>query len=154
MNYTPLNLSQPNINTHNYDHKIKEVSMNFKNNIKYSIQQKNEWISLLLKEKENVHPDLRDSFVNSLNIIKRDIVPLELKAERLSNPANYDHTNELWADDLLSYISQKYITTLDEEAKKDILLNIAIQLSDMTTGYCPQGRVIRLWQIVMLFDGK
>ncbi len=58
---------------------------------------------------------------------------------------NYDPINKMDAIDLLYGI---YIISLDN---KDIIPILSEQLNDMRTGFCPQGRTIRLIQIIFSF---
>lgn len=64
-------------------------------------------------------------------------------------PPNYDNTNDLWADDLLLGI-YLYVPKTSERC---LLSTLRVHLHDMLTGGCPQGRVIRLWQIWRAFIG-
>ena len=58
---------------------------------------------------------------------------------------NYDPINKLDPIDLLYII---YLIKID---KKDILFILSEQLEDLRTGFCPQGRSIRLIQIIQAF---
>lgn len=58
---------------------------------------------------------------------------------------NYDPINKLDPIDLL------YTIYLIYQQNKDILLLVPDQLEDMKTGFCPQGRTIRLVQIIKIF---
>lgn len=60
------------------------------------------------------------------------------------NPANYDASNDIWAEDLLSLM----MVMLENTAFLDQLEE---QLCDMRTGFCPQGRTTRLWQVTLSF---
>ena len=57
---------------------------------------------------------------------------------------NIDNTNHLNADDLIS------LCWLLKE-NKDFMKELEIQLLDMQTGNCPQGRTHRLYQILIPF---
>jgi hypothetical protein len=66
---------------------------------------------------------------------------LRLIINDIQKPANYDTTNQMYADDVLIEIYK----LLD---KTDVIEYLEEQISDMyTSGQCPQGRVIRLYQI-------
>jgi hypothetical protein len=62
---------------------------------------------------------------------------------------NYDPTNDLHAEDLLCIFSHIY--ELEDTDKKDAIQMLCIQLEDMATGFCPQGRTTRLFQLVIAF---
>ena len=62
-----------------------------------------------------------------------------------SDGKNYDPINNLDAIDLL------YIIYLISQNNDDILLLLGDQLEDMKTGFCSQGRTIRLVQIITIF---
>lgn len=62
-----------------------------------------------------------------------------------NDPANYDPINKLHALDLL------YIVCEISLKNPEILELLEEQLNDMTTGFCPQGRTIRLYQIILPF---
>ena len=65
------------------------------------------------------------------------------------NRANYDSANRLYADDLLYLLYEKVIGENSEE--HEVLL--CVQLDEMASGTCPQGRTTRLLQVlVMLRD--
>lgn len=68
----------------------------------------------------------------------RDII------SNMGSSVNFDPTNNLWADDLISlcwvYRHNPYFIT-----------ELEIQLTDMSTGFCPQGRTHRLYQIILPF---
>lgn len=58
---------------------------------------------------------------------------------------NYDWTNNLRADDLLILISE------DINISNDFIDILKMKLTEMETGFCPQGRCIRLFQLYMSF---
>lgn len=61
--------------------------------------------------------------------------------------ANYDNTNDLWAEDLLLLLHYSVPRSADPE----FVPLLSTHLHDMLTGSCPQGRVIRLWQLALPF---
>lgn len=63
----------------------------------------------------------------------------------MGSPANIDASNGLIADDLLS------ICWIYRENPK-FILELDIQLQDMITGFCPQGRTHRLFQLLLAFN--
>lgn len=77
------------------------------------------------------------------------------------NNSNFDTTNNLRAEDVLFICALIWnnIKALqaDENEKntliKDFCRELFIQLLDMQSGQCPQGRVTRLWQVAESFYG-
>jgi hypothetical protein len=64
---------------------------------------------------------------------------------------NYDPTNHLFAVDLLFLCSEICLfSAKDVSEEASILTNI--QLDEMSSGMCPQGRNTRLFQIVCSFS--
>ena len=61
---------------------------------------------------------------------------------------SYDPINNLDSINLLYII---YLIYHESNNNNDILLLLGDQLEDMKTGFCPQGRTIRLLQIINLF---
>lgn len=57
--------------------------------------------------------------------------------------SNYDPINKIDCSDLMYIIAKKY--------NNDLLPDLIEQLEDMKTGFCPQGRTIRLLQIIGSF---
>ena len=91
------------------------------------------------------------------NLLRKDLVRLNIDniglkyydqmilSHKNSDGSNYDPINKINAIDLLYII---YTISRDN----DIVLTLLIeQLHDMKTGFCPQGRSIRLLQILYLF---
>jgi hypothetical protein len=63
------------------------------------------------------------------------------------NPsANYDPTNQMYADDLLMLAYQ-----LTTRFGDDLIRTLETQLADMAGGPCSQGRATRLFQVVAAF---
>ena len=74
----------------------------------------------------------------SINFLKKII-------DDIGSNNNYDHTNDLNADDLLSLCSIL-------KHNEDFLNELEIQLLDMQSGFCSQGRTHRLFQLILLFQ--
>lgn len=117
------------LNTHSYDGKINTSLLSY--NI-LSIEDKQELgAKLLIKAKEV----MSHTAVNYLeNIISN-----------IGTQSNIDITNNLTADDLIPlcliyYDNQEFMKILEE------------QLEDMATGFCPQGRTHRLFQVIVAFQ--
>ena len=64
--------------------------------------------------------------------------------DSMETPANYDPTNNLNADDLICLCWEL-------RQNESFIENLIIQLIDMGTGFCPQGRTHRLFQILLAF---
>lgn len=62
---------------------------------------------------------------------------------------NYDPLNYLFACDLL-YIIYEKILEEDKKDEHDYFDLLVIQLEDMKSGFCPQGRTIRLLQVILM----
>lgn len=95
----------------------------------------------------NLYQELKNLGVesNSLN-------GLILVIENTQKSSNFDSVNNVYADDILVEICKKifypFKSDISDDKKKDVLTNIAEQLSDMyQLGRCPQGRSTRLIQI-------
>jgi hypothetical protein len=117
------------MDTHFYDGKLSASIIKDLNKIsKYSDDKKKDMISMLI-EKVDVNAS-----VNML-VIMNDI----------GKNSNYDNTNSLNAGDLL-YLCSKYSNN------EDFIQELNIQLLDMNTGFCPQGRTHRLFQLLLAFD--
>lgn len=74
----------------------------------------------------------------------------------IDSPSNYDHINKVNASDLL-YLIYKYILleinneyTEENINKSEYIKLLNIQLDEMALGPCPQGRVNRLFQVLLL----
>ncbi len=66
---------------------------------------------------------------------------------RVPSGCNYDPTNDLFVDDLLYLCFEKIVKNQDADFAQAFIL----QLGDMISGLCAQGRVIRLFQILLAF---
>lgn len=69
-----------------------------------------------------------------LHIMKNDMGTLN----------NYDATNDLWVDELLM-LCARHVHNID------FMQELHIQLMDMETGFCPQGRTHRIFQLLFCF---
>jgi len=69
---------------------------------------------------------------------------LQTIVNNIGNSANHDPSNDIWAEDLLCLM----MAMLDNES---FLNQLEEQLCDMRTGFCPQGRTTRLWQVTLPF---
>lgn len=114
------------LNTHHYDYKLKG-----------RMQKKN---SIGPEEKQKVLKILIDSLVDeSARSYARTI------CADIGKSSNYDVTNDLIADDIL------YECALLADEKNDVMKVLEQQLSEMSSGACPQGRCVRLFQVLDAF---
>jgi hypothetical protein len=62
---------------------------------------------------------------------------------------NYDATNNISSEDVLYICASEWrnLFLAKSELIKDFAKNFFIQCADIQSGSCPQGRVIRLWQV-------
>lgn len=72
----------------------------------------------------------------------------ETIAGGVGKPENFDATNSIAAEDMLLLLYDAYTRRQLPDQKQTVLDEIAIQLGDMKTGPCPQGRAIRLYSLV------
>lgn len=122
------------MNVHIFDGKIKN---NYIVKNKFSNDEKIKMFDELLEVLQS------DASKKGLNLIKN-----------IGDKNNYDHTNDMYADDVMAEICDYIIKESYSENKekiedvKTIIMTIDEQLSDMyNTGQCSQGKVIRLYQI-------
>lgn len=115
-----------NIDTHTYDGKLN-------NSIIPEILKSDE------EKKEECH-----KFI-TLKIDKEAKLFLSKIIKDIGTKSNFDSTNKLDAGNIL-YSCIKYI---DNE---DFVKMLEEQLLDMKTGFCPQGRTHRLYQLFLSFS--
>ncbi len=112
------------LNTHYYDGKINHAI------------QSNKLENVMKKGNELCQLNLKPEALYYLNQIVKDIGTFN----------NYDPTNNLNADDLIC-ICWLYKDNVD------FLEEFEIQLMDMASGFCSQGRCHRLYQLILAFEG-
>lgn len=119
------------LNTHSYDGKI----------IPTNLKEKLETASFLSLEEKKRRGEalLNYAFSENARHYLQGII------DDISRPQNYDPTNQLRADDLLCLC---YEFRQNEDFNKEL----EIQLLDMKTGFCPQGRTHRLYQLLQAFS--
>jgi len=71
---------------------------------------------------------------------------LKMIAENIQGSANYETGNDMYADDILGEICL-YMRNTKTDPEGSILKTLDEQLSEISGGTCPSGRVTRLWQI-------
>lgn len=84
-----------------------------------------------------------DAFYNTqVSPLARHI--LNILINDLGHPPNQDHINHLSVDDLLTELAERIIIH-PSDVDYD---HLSIQIEEMATGMCPQGRTIRLYSIL------
>ncbi len=135
-------MTTPATNTHYYDGKLSDILVQIvqnqqENNSDELTTEKNTLFTRLskdIKESPLVPPQYRRTAVIAINKIMQSI----------RQPANYDRTNGLYADDVLYLVCKHIYETMNMEA----LQYLSEQLSDIiTSGQCPQGRSTRVFQV-------
>ena len=127
-------------NTHFYD-----------NNISQDILDKIE--SLMLTSKDISKEDKLlcfDKLRNKLKSLNTSVIAMKFYDQIIESYVNddgknYDPINKLEPIDLLHRIF------IISETNHEITVSLKEQLEDMKTGFCPQGRSIRLIQIINAF---
>lgn len=132
--------------THQYDGKLlsrkKEIDGYLQ---KCSLRGKEEKLSMFAKLL--VHLRTKPCFTmrteSNFNTIVRDF--------ELDNAGpNYDPTNHLFAIDLL-WLCAELCFLGDQSVADEASVLVNIQLDEMSSGMCPQGRTTRLMQVVCSF---
>lgn len=126
-------------NTHFYDN---NMSKDVLENIRALI---NKSINIPKDDKLESFDKLRKTLVKLNNPITMIFYDKIINSYIQSDGKNYDPINNLDAIDLL------YVIYLISQNNDDILLLLGDQLEDMKTGFCPQGRTVRLVQIITIF---
>lgn len=131
------------LETHTYDNCLHECKKELQDHISRSRQidksEKLQSFLTLLKELNSAPIQAQQN----LNTIIQDF-------DRLGTGIgpNYDPTNDLDASDLLYLCCELCNNELCKEGARDLFV---IQLFEMSSGMCPQGRTTRLFQIVSSF---
>lgn len=122
------------LNTHNYDGKLHITDLPQLLVIK----------ELPLDQKRQRGLELLEAAkVKKIN--KRAISYLRKIISSMGSTSNIDSTNKLVADDLICLC-------WEHKDNPIFLSNLEDQLIDMRTGFCPQGRTHRLFQILLAFE--
>lgn len=122
------------LETHFYDGKLQDRTKIFSQ--PPDSQEVNEMFSFFESQINSVY----------LSGIKRDFL---ISGGVSSN--NFDHTNHVDAVSILVAIYQKH-KAANTETQKDLLEILKMQLEEMSSGFCPQGRCTRLLQVFFAFD--
>lgn len=132
-------MKKPWTNTHFYDNNI---SINLKSSIQALIQSNS---SIPEEDKLDTFNTVRNQLIGvnsgpkSLHYF--DKMVSDFKSD---NKNNWDPINELDAADLLFLVCHN----ITRDTKHLDITLLSEQLNDMKTGFCPQGRTIRLVQII------
>ena len=73
---------------------------------------------------------------------------LQIIISDINRASNFDQSNYINVEDLLCRIYDEYIISGNTE----LISELEIQLSDMSSGLCPQGRCTRVLQILFSFE--
>lgn len=113
----------------------------------------------LLRTKTSLSPYLENAFQMSseeklkaferLRSLIQPNVNFEIIVNDFRTGPNYDATNDLYADDILYICAELLSKVPDKECFISVLNQ---QLSEMSTGMCPQGRTHRLIQVITAFE--
>jgi hypothetical protein len=124
-------------NTHFYDHKLIPAKDLVPTKWKqFEIDERRKMLEKFCHEKIS-EPAAKHMIKN----IIRDI----------GAPANYDSTNDNYADEIFANIIYTIDNCTDKEQITSMYEIIGIQLMDMYSGQCAQGRNTRLFQIYNAF---
>lgn len=114
------------LNTHTYDYNLPQLNFSPENYQVKSIE---------------IYNKLRDELSKKLNTSSQiALIFFDYIVNAGHTSPNFDHTNNIYADDLLYMIAIQI-----DMIPWDYFIE---QLLDMASGFCPQGRVARLLQIV------
>lgn len=127
------------LDTHYYDGRLREQ--------KERVPDLSSIVAIPLEQKKNVLTSFRDTIFSSLSPTAQ--ASLDIIVGSIGTAANYDPSNDLWVDDLLYLCSQRLFTS-PSEFNRDFLELLTVQLEEMQSGLCPQGRTHRLFQILVV----
>jgi hypothetical protein len=96
-----------------------------------------------------ISPENKFNVFQQLKILIGSNVTFDIIVNNSKSNENYDPTNDLYADDLL-YICGIIAENIPD--KDSFVSTFNEQLTDMSTGMCAQGRVHRLFQIIIAFE--
>jgi hypothetical protein len=114
---------------------------NISNNLNKEEKQKI-IICLIDVVKERVNPEIKEHAIQALHTISNDV----------GTSSNFSSPDNLKAEDILIAIANSLIEIKDNEVINTAMNNLGEQMSDMvrTSGWCPQGRCTRLWNVYMI----
>lgn len=121
------------LNTHSYDGKLDPTVMEKLNQLNvcnYTAEEKQAKAHELQEQLKTLHPKAQYF--------------LTLIIQRMNTPDNYDPANKINTDDLI------YVCWMLRN-NPDFIQLLEYQLMEMESGFCVQGRVNRLFQIISPF---
>lgn len=128
------------LNTHTYDGQLKYVKLYLKKY--YDLIDNVEIDDLKIKINDGYQFLLENNkFDNTSNLTFQTLF------NSIGTGANYDSTNDINADHLLYFCVYEIL----EKKDNDFVDLFIIQLNEMQSGMCPQGRTHRLIQILISF---
>lgn len=134
------------LQTHTYDGKLKNVKQVLQSDISRVSQiSKREKLQAFVNLRLNL--TLYKEFTPKVKRCFDTIYNTFSQSGRVKTSRNYDCTNDVYADDLLFLCYEKVFVEKDSDFARMLIL----QLEDMNTGLCPQGRTTRLLQILLIF---
>lgn len=129
------------LDTHYYDGKLQDVINIYKDEIE-NIND-NLYIEKILSSVK---------YLNDICIQKGCSQRAKYSLSKIMNDRNGNHDNKNGLDaELLMYMIYTRIINLNDDELIELL---NIQLDEMVNGLCPQGRCIRLLQILKAIDSK
>jgi hypothetical protein len=124
------------LNTHYYDGKLIQLAKKAQQNLHNISDTKHHLFTFLRGLIQGFSSPYKQGALQAINLIERDI----------QNSPNHDHTNGVYADDILVIIIDRLTNS------PEILPILTEQLHDIVaSGTCAQGRCIRLLQILNVF---
>jgi hypothetical protein len=137
------------LQTHTYDGKLKNVKQVLQQDISRASQvSKKEKLQAFVNLRLNL--TLYKEFTPKVKRCFDAIYNTFSQSGRVKTSRNYDCTNDVYADDLLFLCYEKVFIEKDSDFARMLIL----QLEDMNTGLCPQGRTTRLLQILLIFKNS
>lgn len=121
------------LSTHSYDGRLDRVVLEKLNQLgiqRYSLEEKKNKAYELLNDSKKFNG--------------RAVQILVMIISRMGNPDNYEPISNIWTDDLI------YVCYL-LRSNNDFMQLLECQLIEMEHGFCVQGRVNRLFQIISPF---
>ena len=141
-----MNSSYQKTLTHTYDGKLQKSKQTIENNIQRASKiSKKDKVQAFIKLRNNLikykefTPQIQRCF---------DVIYNTFSQKGRTKSANYDPTNDLYADDLLYLCYEKVFESDSNDFSKMLIL----QLEDMVSGLCAQGRTTRLLQVLLAFE--
>lgn len=132
-------MNREKLNTHYYDGKLENTIESYKDEM-----------NLLIDCEEKILFSI--NYLSEVCIQKGCTQKSKLSLYKIKNDrkGNIDNVNNLNAE-ILMYMIYKRIIDSDNDEYFELLNS---QLDEMTSGLCPQGRCIRLLQILKAIDNK